>query len=84
MTEREEIDHVRNTAADLGIVDAVSFTCPFCSGQCAAGEVTSGENAGAWAVLHSSPMCSTYERLDPLEFMRAARRKMGIPDIAEA
>lgn len=47
----------------------VSFPCMFCGGTAGAGHTDSGTPA----VVHTLPHCETFEKLDPLDYLRANR-----------
>lgn len=52
--------------ADLEIL------CPFCGGTVRAGHSEDSE----FAVLHTIPMCSTFEKHDPVEFLTQCRLEL--------
>lgn len=54
----------------LHITDGLNFICPFCKAKC----TVSREKV---CVLHEMPMCETYERLEPDEFLAAVNKKIA-------
>ena len=59
----------------------ITFNCPFCGQPCKAGELIvhrpNGSSFYAPGIAHNTPMCPTFEQLDPQEFMDACRRKLA-------
>jgi hypothetical protein len=51
--------------------------CPFCGGTYAAQTGPDGRAAGGM-VTHTLPACSKWLRLDPVDFLVAAREARGI------
>ena len=54
------------------IIDGIRFPCPFCKEEVSAG-VFLVEDEQKDGVSHAMPMCETFLKLEPEEFMRAAR-----------
>ena len=46
----------------------VEFTCPFCKAHCAA-------SLEAGGVVHEMPMCERFEKLGPVEFLKAVNER---------
>lgn len=51
-------------------VNALEFACPFCTQIV---RVSTGENGGRAGVMHVMPSCETFDRMEPGEFVHAAR-----------
>lgn len=52
----------------------VQFPCGFCKGTCRA------LGAPDFVVMHTTPECETFVKMEALEFLTACRRKAGLPD----
>lgn len=56
---------------EVTIDGRIDFKCPFCvKGECTAGYV--GEDP---VVVHTTPSCETFDRLDPIEFLSAVNKR---------
>ena len=53
--------------------NAIEFVCPFCGGHCHAGQVAPDGGSG---ILHTRPICETYDKLDVLAFMQAVNARV--------
>lgn len=58
---------VPNTKEEFVFKPEISINCPFCDGRVAA-DLTQ--------VLHTMPICSEYEAMEPVEFITAVRKRM--------
>lgn len=54
----------------IKVRDAIDFDCPFCKGKASA-------SAERGMVLHTLPVCTTYTRLGPTEYLQAVNAKMA-------
>jgi uncharacterized protein YbaR (Trm112 family) len=63
-------DKTKVTARVVGHV-----VCPFCNGELTCLEDV--RNPARKGVLHSAPVCKTYEDNDPMEFLRAVRLEIA-------
>ena len=59
----------------LRFVNPTDFRCPFCNGKFMIGDPDRSDPA----VAHGAPACSTFVRLDPVAFLRAARKAGAVP-----
>jgi hypothetical protein len=64
-----------SSARTCEAVVTVAVPCPFCAAN-RRGVYSAGEDAEGAFVLHTVPVCAEYERLDPLEFLAAARSRI--------
>lgn len=52
----------------------VTAICPFCSGEYTAGFIRVPGASSEPAILHTEPMCPKFLRLEPNDFLEAARK----------
>jgi len=69
MMEKDEAEKMANGP----VLQETSFKCPFCGRDVVAQVLEKHDQ-----VLHSMPMCELFEKLDPLDYLIAARKaKLG-------
>lgn len=66
---------------ELVINDEVRFTCPFCghAREFSIGFINGNEDTGTPAMLHEEPICESFLKKGPIEYMRAARHAGARP-----
>lgn len=65
-----------NASRSTTIREPIRFACPFCKREASAGYEQGDDRP---VVLHVMPMCETFARLGPVEYLRAVNDAIGAP-----